>query len=223
MNEIQFLLGTPAFIYKKHLVVADLHLGLEDRLRKQGIYLANLSEAIVRSLNDLYENYDFSKILILGDIKDSIQYTPDNLAELLCKFPTDSILVKGNHDGSFSHPFFEITPYYALDDMLFIHGHTRVPPEFQNFKKLVMAHIHPFFNYSIEGEKHAEPVWLFSPKESDKELIVVPSFNPVLGNNIRSLDQSVSPVFRNNLFKWNALLIYSLKGLFLGNVKDIIQ
>src|SRR3989442_10204693 len=51
------------------LVVADLHIGLEEELREKGIHIPSRAEAMGRKLAEIASRRGASRIIILGDVK----------------------------------------------------------------------------------------------------------------------------------------------------------
>jgi metallophosphoesterase superfamily enzyme len=97
-----------------------------------------------------------------------------------------------------------------------------------------MGHNHPQLTFFDSGKKEPHPVWLFCPQlkanarkkypESDAraQLLVMPSFNPLLGNDIEKIG-GLGPVFRNKIFSWGRASVYSLGGIRLGTVREIAR
>jgi hypothetical protein len=54
------------------------------------------------------------------------------------------------------------------------------------------------------------------------QLLVMPSFNPLLGNDIEKIG-GLGPVFRNKIFSWDKASVYSLGGIRLGTVREIAR
>src|SRR5256886_16418847 len=51
------------------LVVADLHIGLEEELREKGVHIPSRAEAMGRKLAEIAARRGASRIIILGDVK----------------------------------------------------------------------------------------------------------------------------------------------------------
>src|SRR5438132_14023439 len=51
------------------LVVADLHIGLEEELREKGVHIPSRAEAMGRKLAEIASRRGASRIIILGDVK----------------------------------------------------------------------------------------------------------------------------------------------------------
>src|SRR5256886_17347488 len=51
------------------LVIADLHIGLEEELREKGVHIPSRAEAMGRKLTEIASRRGASRIIILGDVK----------------------------------------------------------------------------------------------------------------------------------------------------------
>src|SRR5256885_4452351 len=51
------------------LVVADLHIGLEEELREKGVQIPSRAEAMGQKLAEIASRRGASRIIILGDVK----------------------------------------------------------------------------------------------------------------------------------------------------------
>lgn len=98
---MKFLYDAPAILYKGTLIVGDTHFGMEDKLRRRGIFDEQFSMRLFSKLKELIVEHRVKILILLGDVKDNIT-TLDSTTErilaklaLLCKV----IIVKGNHDG----------------------------------------------------------------------------------------------------------------------------
>jgi putative SbcD/Mre11-related phosphoesterase len=121
------------------LAIADVHLGLEDALREEGIliprqHVAHVQqrlERIVRALN-ITPSAPLKRIIINGDLRH--QFGPLSRIESkeskeflrwLTSWAKQIILIKGNHDGSlaqFVSPQVTIAKSYREEHCWFVHG-----------------------------------------------------------------------------------------------------
>ena len=82
------------------------------------------------------------------------------------------------------------------------------------------------------GSTLAEAIWLFAPPSDDLsnyfptfnsqiKLILMPAFNPLLGNIINRSNSGLGPLLNKNLFKLNDALVFRLDGTNLGQLKTL--
>ncbi|MGB9719720.1 MAG: metallophosphoesterase [Candidatus Anstonellales archaeon] len=212
---MRFITGHPAAIFKNALVVADMHFGIEQKYLDYENY--SLSWELAEKLVGLAKKHRKEKIFILGDVKDSILSTPKLVAEILDFLAKDFGIwvAKGNHDGNIQKLKIKNVKIFQkgfiYGGAAFFHGHALPPKELLNKNLIFMSHGHIEYN----GEK----VWLVS-KTGKKKIIVVPSFNPVVGKNISS---PIGPLFRNKIFKWLPSKLYTLNGVLIGNVGKLVE
>ena len=224
----EFVNGLPVGYIKNFscLVIGDLHLGKELKFENKGITFVNINEKISKTLTDVFSKRKVKKIMILGDVKESIMY-PDRNEYLLLKRFFESIqenkieifIAKGNHDGHLEEVFKQIkinvtiNKEVFLGDFVFMHGNALPSQEAMLKKYLVVAHAHAVYN--------GESVWIKTgigknakkayKKINEKEkLILVPHFNPLL--NGLELDKvgDFMPIFRNNIFSFENKKVFTL-------------
>lgn len=140
--------------FKKHhlLAIGDVHIGYEEALNKQGIFVPRfafkemmehmenmLQECVSKIRTNNKENKNkFKKlaaVLINGDLKHEFGTISETewrhtirFLKLLQQYTDRIILIKGNHDTVLA-PIaktkgLEVFDYYILDDILFVHGDT---------------------------------------------------------------------------------------------------
>lgn len=137
-RDLYIVPGYP-FLYlgkDKVLVMADIHLGYEEAVAQEGVFLprAQLSY-LISELNSVFRGLDIESVIVVGDLKhrfDRISRQEREETEYLIKFLRDKrvrdiILVKGNHDNYVSVVTkklgVEIREDLIFEDILFIHGH----------------------------------------------------------------------------------------------------
>jgi len=83
MGKIRIIDSEPAMILdigEKYLVITDLHLGFESTLSSNKIFLGKSSsiKQITDNVKNLIRSENVDSIILLGDIKTSIQYIAKN-------------------------------------------------------------------------------------------------------------------------------------------------
>jgi uncharacterized protein len=185
----------------KYIIISDLHIGFESDLYSKGITMDSslVVDDMVMDVINLVKSYKADGIVILGDLKNSIQSINKQEWEKIPEFfKTLSVcgniyLVPGNHDsniGFLAPNSVNIisTSGLILDDTLFVHGHTMPLSVSSNIKRIIMGHIHPVFiknKSTLSGQR----VWIYLKVEKEAiwpakkgilDIIVVPSFNKYL-------------------------------------------
>ena len=92
------------------LVIADIHIGYEETLNRQGILVPRLQfEEMVKRMENIFEylkNKDIKKIIVNGDLKHEFGTISEQewrnslkFIDLLAKHCSKVVLIKGNHDS----------------------------------------------------------------------------------------------------------------------------
>ena len=218
--------GLSLFIDNKVLVIADLHIGVEEKMQKQGILIP------LFQFNDLYKQIkELLKlkpevIIINGDLKQEFGKISDQewrdtlkILDLLTSNCKKVILVKGNHDtilGPIAKKRnVEILDKYRYKDILFIHGNKKIETD---AKTIIIGHIHPSVGLK-EGRRIERYKCFMKGKYNDKNLIVLPAFSK-LREGIDILNQEfISPYIQEiNDFE---IFVVGDKIYNFGKAKDI--
>lgn len=249
---MKFVIGKPALIHHKNLIIGDIHLGHLNNQTLDKLFSKKMAEEV----NNLIEEYGCKRLIILGDVKEDITSVPsyvyDFFKDIKCKH---IIIVKGNHDGEIEKVCqsfgCKVCPGggCVIDKMGLFHGHSWPKKELLEQNYLIMSHLHQSIVIKDKfNKKHKIPVWIignatpsdnFSDNSSDRDvikdvinkytinpklkLIIVPPFNPFLGFNVSYELLKISPVLKNNVFKLNSLYIYDLNGILLGKLSDFLE
>lgn len=231
MRDIEFIdLGI--FIKDKRIFsIADLHIGYEEALNKQGILIPRFQiDDIISRLKKIFRLVKPKIVVINGDLKHefgeiSRQEWKDTLKVLdflLSKY--NVVLVKGNHDNIVepiaSKKGLDVVDRYIVDDIMFIHGHKIVDIP-KNIKTIIMGHEHPAV--SIRSKLRIEKYKCFLVgKYKGKKIIVMPSFNFVAeGSDILSED-ILSPYLKKDLDSFDVYIVGGFNEIFyFGNVRDV--
>jgi len=238
---MKFLYNAPAIFHKGAIIVGDTHFGMEEKLRRKGIYDGQFSIRLFHRLRELVAGHRARRVIFLGDVKEDIttldQKTEDVLAKLamLCEI----IIVKGNHDGGIERcGNAKIIPPegFVYEKLGLVHGHAWPAEELMSCGYIVSGHQHPMVGMSDSlGRKHREPAWVIAPADrnivplhykkfnSAIKLVLMPAFNPLVGSTLNYDEKShLGPLLNNKLFKLNAALVFRLDGTRLGRLENII-
>lgn len=192
------------------LVIADLHIGYEEMLNKQGVLIPRHQlKDIIDRLDKIFSKIKPLKIVINGDLKHefgtiSEQEWRDALKVIdYLSRKGKVILVKGNHDtilGPISKKRkVELVDEYKVGDIVIAHGDEIIDGrKMKGLKTIVIGHEHPAVVLKENGRKEKYKCFL-KGKWKRKNLIVMPSMNPVTeGTDILS-DKLLSPYLQRDL------------------------
>ena len=240
MAQTKIIPGYPALMIegdKKSLVITDLHLGFENALSLNNVFLGKNKTVteITKEIELIIDKTKPDSLVLLGDVKSSInsitkvewETVPaffENITKLI-----DTILVPGNHDANIEKLIpNEITlagsKGIIIDDILLTHGHTMPTENFSQINTIVMGHIHPVF-FEKESLINGERVWvsiisdkqkIFHSKSGKLELIILPSFNRYFyATQKKFYKKSISPIIEKMDVMQAKIL--RLDGTIIGN------
>ncbi len=162
-----------------YLIVADLHIGVEDVL---GLPFIDTSEVLKKKLERLIERFAPSYLVLAGDVRDGFELIPRvirktrDVLEYVSKLVDRVIIVRGNHDN-YLRPVarrLNIERHeegFEIGDILVIHGHREPPKE---ASKIIMGHIHPAVRIGSE----VFPAKIYG--RTDKyEVTILPAITPI--------------------------------------------
>ena len=130
------------------------------------------------------------------------------------------IIIQGNHDPILApiaiRKGVNIVKEYKVGEMIIVHGDKLVDCK---EKIVIIGHEHTVITIS-EGGKREKYKCFLKGKWKDKELIVVPSFNPLLeGTNVLK-EELLSP-FLDNIEKFEVYVVSNEEVFPFGKVKKI--
>ena len=240
MVQTKIISGYPALMIEgteKSLVIADLHLGFENKLTSNNIFLGK-NKTVIEITNEIEMMIKKTKpdsLILLGDIKSGIKSITKTEWETVPIFferinkLIDIVLVPGNHDANIEKLIpNEITLTSSkgiiIDDILLTHGHAMPSENFSQVNTIVMGHIHPVFFQeeslingkrvlvSIKCKKHD----IFSSKHGNLEVIILPSFNKYFyATQKKFYKKSISPIIEKMDVMQAKIL--RLDGTIIGN------
>src|SRR3989344_6791234 len=205
------MIGKALWIKKqKVLILADLHIGYEEALNKQGVLVPRTQfKETKRKIEELLQEVKLKIIVINGDLKHefggiSRQEWHETLGILdLLREKAKVILIKGNHDRILEpiarKKGLEIKEFYCIDSekICILHGNeVRIEKEVNNAKILIIGHEHPAISLQ-EGMKSEIYKCFLLGRWKGKKLIFMPSFLPLTeGSDIRK-EKLLSPYLSN--------------------------
>jgi len=241
MPQTRIIPSKPALILegeKKSLVVTDIHIGFENTLASNEIFIGKNS-TINETIQELLEIIDKEKpdsVILLGDVKSSIKSISRNEWDEIPMFfekiseKCDVTLIPGNHDANIQ----KLVPDNILmisstgmvdENILLTHGHTMPSENFSHVDKIIMGHIHPVF-FQEDSVMNGQRVWIsmktekeniFPNKSGELEIIVIPSFNKYFyATHRKKYKKSISPII-NKIKSISNAKIVTLDGTIIGD------
>ena len=193
-----------ALIYKDHLIISDLHIGLEEALNKQGILIPRFQFKEIKQKLEHLLLKKIKVIVINGDLKHEFGTISEQewrhtlqVLDLLLENNRKVILVKGNHDtilGPIAEKRnLEVVDKYEIDDITIIHGNKIKEI---NTKIIIIGHEHPAVTIKDNIRNETFKCFL-KGKYKNKILIVTPSFSLVKqGHDVLNFDNH-TPYIKN--------------------------
>ncbi len=206
------------------VIIADLHMGYEYVLRKEGIKIPKINtfEEIKSILNE--KNAD--KLIILGDVKHSIGEFMG--VKKLQDLDVDIYIAKGNHDGNLENALnakISGTDGFRIGNFGFVHGHSWPSNEVMEARYVFMGHVHPEIELRDSiGKAHRYPCHLVGhltksgrkKYEGNPRIFVVSAFNPLAGSNLAN---PIGPLFKNKII--GDFDVYLINGTYLGKMEAL--
>ena len=209
-----------ALYLKKHktLIIADIHIGYEEALNKQGLLVPRFQlKQVIKRLEKILSKAKPETIIINGDVKHEFGKISDQewrdtlkVLDFLSKHCKKIILTKGNHDtilGPIAKKRnIEIVNSCKIDDLYVIHGH-KIPTniDFTKSKTIIIGHEHP-----AAGLRKGQRIELFKcfllGKWKRKNLIVQPSFNLIVEGTDILKEKLLSP-FLTKIDNYNVYIV----------------
>jgi hypothetical protein len=222
----------------KHLVITDLHIGFENMLSRNKIFLGSNSSVkqITTNVSNLIRHENIDSLILLGDIKSSIgQISKNEWNDVPYFFNEikkicDIILVPGNHDANIdklipNEILMTNSKGLVIDDVLLTHGHTMPSENFSHVNRIIMGHIHPIF-FQEDSLVNGERVWIslkakkeliFPSTKGEIEITIIPSFNPYFyATQKRHYKKSISPIIEK-IKNGSIAKIMTLNGIIIGD------
>ena len=186
---------------EKILIINDLHIGYEEALHKKGILVPKFQiKEIINRMEAILNEVTPNIIIINGDLKhefgrvlnqewkEVLQFL--DFLSLKCQ---EIIIIKGNHDPIIKtiadRRNIKIVTEYQTDDILIVHGDQLVET---SAKRIIIGHEHPAITLREQGKREKFKCFL-KGKWKRKELIAVPSFNPLIEGTDILKEQVLSP------------------------------
>jgi len=212
---------------EKTLILSDLHLGYEEYLHQKGVFLPKFQFAeIITHLKNILQKVKPETIIINGDLKHEFGRVLKQewkevlqLIDFLLQNCQKLILIKGNHDlilGPIaSKKNVEIVNEHQINNILIIHGDKLIQKT--SARTIIIGHEHPAISFREKGKAEKFKCFLVG-KWKNKQLIVLPSFNPLVEGTDIIKEQLLSP-FLNNISNFKVIVVGKEEVFDFGKVK----
>ena len=239
MLKTRIIQSHPALILediKRYLVVTDLHIGFENTLAANDIFVepTTIINEYTDEIISIIKSEKPDSLVLLGDIKSGI----DSISKIEWKTvplffdiakKIDTIVIPGNHDGNIQKLLpdnVRVTSSsgIVIEDVLLTHGHTMPTENLSNVNKIIMGHVHPVF-FSEGSVLDGQRVWvslktekrkIFPSLQGEIEIIIVPAFNKYFYANKKRYKKSISPIIERIEKAYSAKIV-TLDGSIIGN------
>ena len=247
MIQTRIVPSKPALVLegkKKSLVVSDIHIGFENSMAANQIFIGKNSstQETIQEITQIVDDEKPDSIVLLGDIKSSIKNiskiewdeVPIFFKEITKK--CEVVLVPGNHDANIHKLVPDNVSLISStgmveEDILLTHGHTMPSENFSHVNRIVMGHLHPVF-FQEDSILNGQRVWIsiktekekiFPNKTGELEITIIPSFNKYFyATTKRRNKKSTSPII-DRIKTTLAARIVTLDGVIIGNESMISQ
>lgn len=222
---------------EKVLVLADLHIGYEDELVKQGVMVPKFHfRDLVRRVEGIFDSLEKQKkkvdvVVINGDLKHEFGRISDEewrntlkMLDYLSRKCDRVVLVRGNHDKTLG-PIADKRKVLLVDsfldgDKMIVHGDKMVEIP-AAVKTLIIGHDHPAVSIYEDLRKEVYKCFLVG-KHKRKNLIVQPSLNPLTqGTDVRE-GEMLSPYLQKDIGGFDVYIVAD-KVYGFGKLKNIYK
>ncbi len=224
-----------ALYFSSTLIIADVHIGYEEALNKQGILVPRVQFGdMVKRMEAIFavlKGKKIKSIIVNGDLKHEFGTISEQewrntlkFLDLLAKHCNDIILIKGNHDtilGPIAKKRnVKVVDCHIVDAVLIAHGDkTPSKDTLKGIKTIVIGHEHPAVSLK-EGARIEKVKCFLKGRYKGRSLIVQPSFNTLVPGTDILRDEILSPYLRQNLDNFEVYVVED-KIYEFGKVKGL--
>lgn len=207
------LVGLGLFVEEHRLLAfGDLHIGYEEALAEQGVFLPPLQLGEIKEVvGSMVEESGAERVVIVGDVKHEFgdilrqewRETVEFL-EFLRGLGVGVDVVRGNHDNylvgvlrRLGIPFHD--PYLVVGGWMFFHGHKPLPVEGfgEGVGYIVMGHEHPAILLRDELGARVKLKAFLVGEYMGKRVFVLPAVSPLMPGTEVNYERGVmSPILR---------------------------
>ena len=200
------------------LVLADLHLGIEESLRRHGVLVPrhHFKELVRRVTKILAGLKGVRRIVLNGDLKHEFGSITDQewreikrLIDVLRGEDREVVIVKGNHDVMLApiarDKSVQIVKELVLGDVLVSHG-DQEPVSLDGIKTVIIGHEHPAIVLRDKAKSEKFKCFLVASYKR-RAIIVQPSFGPMTAGMDVLHGEFLSPLLGANVKKGRVFVV----------------
>ncbi len=223
------------FPKEKIVAISDLHIGYEDSLSSQGIFIPR--RQFEETMKDLKQTFTktskVNEVVIVGDLKHEFGTITSQewretrkVLDFLREKVGRVILVKGNHDKILEpiaeREEMEIKDHHTTGSICFVHGDRLVIECLDKDVKIIVAgHRHPAI---VLGDKYKTERYkcFLVGKYKKKQVVILPSFFPFIeGSEISNIENNKMFISEKKLKDFEVFVVGDEVYKF-GKIKEII-
>jgi len=211
----------------KILIINDLHIGYEQALHYKGILVPRFQlKEIIQLMKNVFQKVKPKIIMINGDLKHEFGRVlqqewkeVSRFLDFLLENCNEVIIIQGNHDPVI-RPIalkknVKVVKDYRIDNILIVHGDELVETD---AKRIIIGHEHPAIKIHDHGKWEKYKCFL-KGKWKKKEIIAVPSFNPLVeGTNV--LEGKMLSPFLQDVKNYRIYIVGEKEIFDFGKLKD---
>ncbi len=213
---------------EKTLVIADVHIGYEEALNKQGVLVPRFQfKDVYLRLEKILKKCNPSTVVINGDLKHEFGRISEQewretlkVLALISRYADKVILVRGNHDTVLGpiakKKDMAVVDDYKVDDILITHGHKI---NRKKAKTIVIGHEHPAIGFRRQGRIEKFKCFLRG-KYKKQDLIVMPSFCLATEGSDVTKEKLLSPYLKQKLDNFEVFVVAD-KVYGFGKIKNL--
>ncbi|MEW6063040.1 MAG: metallophosphoesterase [Nanoarchaeota archaeon] len=211
------------------LVMSDLHIGYEEALNKQGIFIPRFHfKDILEKIKNIIKKVDVKRVVFTGDLKHEFgTISGQEWKDILSLFDflkdKEIIIIKGNHDKTIKYlaekrKEVKIRDCYKINDVCILHGDAILKNnDIKSAKTIIIGHEHPVVSFRKRSNEKFKCFML--GEWYGKKIIVMPSMNPVVMGSDITKEKLLSP-FLNNIDDFDIYVVED-KVYHFGKLKKL--
>lgn len=204
---------------RRALAIADVHVGIEDALRAEGVFvprqhLSQVQHRLERIFQELHvtPSEPLRRVLVNGDLRHQfgslsrVEHKESReFLRWLAQWAEQIVLIEGNHDGSlqrFVSSQVAVKRSHQEGNCWFTHGDEALTPSGEEGRPidwLVIGHEHPAISLRDPVTGRVEVYKCFLVGEfQGRNLLVLPSFNQLVRGSDLLKEQPLSPLVQQS-------------------------